>query len=448
MRISLELPLAKDLGNQFNSYIRSSLGLQNQPIDHATIKALETKFHDLSSYEQPEFFTKHFWAIVGEQASTVQGKLSRFYPTLDPELNNGKRPIVPGFKDGVDIIAETIVEGDDLYIHGLNVDKGGLASNTTEAFLKLGLHPEYITLHGEGSITTLHESLLESAGVIPSKKVHSKRDNFLHPCILFGAGKDKKEYWLVQKRTPFNRDIIEQFTASIMETSRANSDEVLVLSALPPTGAGDDYFGKLSSSCRDNVIFFNPKEYDYIRDVSVHLFDSGVDLIKPNVVEFVEFLRYSGIIEDTNSAQKIKINELKEQVRKGNIDEVIDLGKELMKKYKYGIRMILVSFSEHGSIIMNSKWAVYVSAPKIGDQGCSSGAGDSGLANLIVTAKKEKINLRDDLNDAQLQLLGKGFNFAASKAADLPGNQLPTAEQISDLMRSQVLKVVPKKLVF
>ena len=135
----------------------------------------------------------------------------------------------------------------------------------------------------------------------------------------------------------------------------------------------------------------------------------------------------------------IKLQELKIKVAKGNYAEILDLSKELIKRTNYNLRMLLVSFGEHGSIIITRKHAVHVSAPKI-ELGCSSGAGDSGLANVIVVSKRDRINLKKDLLSPELEMLATAFNYAASATAMLPGNEIAGSEQVEALQKARSVR--------
>lgn len=191
-----------------------------------------------------------------------------------------------------------------------------------------------------------------------------------------------------------------------------------------------------------NPVIFNPKQYDHIKEIATDLFENGrVDVLKPNVIEFAQFLKYAKILYGDERA---KAKELKEEVKENKFIQSIEMAKALMHKYQYRLRSMFITFSEHGLLAVTPKHATFIPAPKIRLE-CSSGAGDSGIASLIVEAREKGFALRDNLSLDSLEQLGLAFVIEASATAILPGNTIASREQGISLQANHQIRPIPIK---
>lgn len=428
MRIGLETAMARSLGQRVEQLIRSEWKLgNNSSINHDVIQEMEDRFHTLTAEEQDAGLSQPTWQLVSSFIPNVVNSLSE----LPPVSKSGKAPVVIGVREAIDVIVEMNSDNKGLYVPAVNIDTGGMASNIAQAVRLQDQYSDFIAMHGTGPIADLHQTLIEAGG-IEVRLLKSSKDSYIHPCYLFGEGSSKKEYWMAPFRTPFERDYLDRFTAMVEDACRENSGEPLVLSAIPPPGAGDDYFSRLVDIGEkyNNSTFYNPKQYDDMKNTMISFFNQGkLSFIKPNIAEFVKFLRYSQIIPDTESSEKVILQKLKAQVSHGNLNEILHLAKELICKTNPEM-VLIISFSEFGAVAVNSKWAVYIKSPEIKELGCSSGAGDSGLANVLITAKRKNIDLNSTLDQYNLTDLNEGFIDASSGTTRLQGNQIASQSQI------------------
>ena len=436
MRITFNNTIARALGEAKEGFIRHFLNLKSaKTIDRQTLQAVENRFHQISAQEQIEHFAIPVWHIFELHIPT------RFEQANTP-LEKVRGPIVPGFKEAPDLIYESNTDTNGFNINALGYYKGGLASNTVHALRLQDTYANFIPLLGDGPKATIHKAAIEAGGIYITKEVISNGvDAYIHFCSLFGEGDTKQENWMAQSRIPFSKETINTFTAAIEEALIENNGEIFVLSAIPPAGAGDDYFARLTELAKkfNSPTVFNSKQYDPLRASVEKLFNQGdIKLIKPNLVEFVQFLRLKGLLyEDSNTCEAEIYQKLKSQIKKGQFKETFELARLLINTVNPDM-IILLSLSEHGAMAISKDHAVVFGAPKI-KLGCSSGAGDSGLASVIKTTKDRKYDLWNTLKEDELANLLQSFIYAASATASLPGNNIANRNEIDTLRTSQKL---------
>ncbi len=435
MRITFNNPIARDLGMAYEEFTRHFLHLNPQEeISRETLQAVEDRFQSMTAQEHIEHFAQPVWHIFEKHLST------NFERRVAP-LPKAKGPVIAGVKEALDLIYESSCGKDGFKIDALGLYKGGLATNTVHALRLLEMYSNFVTLSGDGQKAKIHRALIESSGIDLTNEVISNGvDAYTHFCSLFSEGKQKQENWMAQYRVPFSRETIDAFTNAIEQALKENQGEILVLSALAPAGSGDDYFAHLTSLGKrySSPTAFNSKQYDGLSSVE-RLFNQGeLRLIKPNLVEFVQFLRFTGILyEDSNTAESELYQRLKKQISKGKFNETFHLAKLLIDCVNPDM-VIFLSFSEHGAMAVNKDHAVIFGAPKI-KLGCSSGAGDSGLAGIIKTVKDNGYNLWNTLKEDELANLLQAFIYSASATASLEGNNIAGMEEISALRSSEPL---------
>lgn len=436
MRITFQQPTARALGQQVEEFTRHFLKLSTtQDIDGAALQEVENRFHTLDAKGQIKEFAIPLWKIF-----------SRFMPDrFDIEnslLPQAKGPVLAGVKEAPDLIYESGISDEGFSINALGYYKGGLASNTAHALRLQDVYAHFVPLLGEGEKANLHRRAIAASGIDLRREVRSKGvDAYTHFCSLHGSGNTKQENWMAQYRIPFTRKTIENFTAAIESALKENQGEVLVLSAMPPAGSGDDYFSRLTTLAKEYncPTAFNSKQYDPMRPSVEKLFKQGdVKLIKPNLVEFVKFLRYQRLLhEDSDTAESEIYHRLKTQISKKNFKETFETARALINNINPEM-IILLSFSEHGAMAINKDHAVVFGAPKI-ELGCSSGAGDSGLAGTLKTIKDQNINLWNTLKENELAALLESFIWSASATASLEGNNIAGTAEIERLKSGQRL---------
>lgn len=436
MRITFPQPTARALGEQLEGFTRDFLSLdRHQEIDGTALQATEKRFHSLDAQEQIEQFAVPLWKIFS-------GFMPNNFSVENNPLLKTKGPILAGVKEAPDLIYESGISNEGFSINALGYYKGGLASNTAHALRLQDVHANFVPLLGDGEKADLHRSAITASGVDLSREVRSTGvDAYTHFCSLHGSGNSKQENWMAQYRLPFSQDTIEKFTAAIEASLKENQGEVLVLSAIPPAGSGDDYFSRLTGLAKkyNCPTAFNSKQYDPMRPSVENLFNHGeVKLIKPNLVEFVKFLRFQGFLhEDSDSAESQIYQRLKKQISEGKFKEIFEAARELINYINPGM-IILLSFSEHGAMAINKDHAVVLGAPKI-ELGCSSGAGDSGLAGALKTIKDKNLNLWNTLKEDELAAILESFIWSASATASLEGNNIAGTSEIERLKSSQRL---------
>ncbi len=429
MRVNFETHQSAHFSQKLSEVLRKVLLLPTQ--EKVSLEDLEEIFHKFPPPLQTSRFSNPLWNII-----------SPHLPQL-PELktNGVEAPsiaIIPDFKGGVDVIMQINLDEDTLKVEAIDFEKGGLAANTTESLIKMGYSARFFSIHGKGDIADFHEGLLRGAGINPVRLIDSGRDAYIHPCLLRSS--DRQEFWLVQNREAFPRHVIEESTDILKSELGKDSSEALILSATPPSGASSDYFANISRIARANnkPVIFNPKQYDYTKDISLYLFIKGkLDILKPNVIEFVQFLKYTNIYPGD---EKDKARELKREMKSKDYEQTIALARQLMKEYNYSVRMMFITFSEEGLIIVTPTNAVHISVPKIKLE-CSSGAGDSGIAGILAEAHEQKIDLRNDLHPNDLIELGQAFNYAATATASLPGNNIASKDEINKLRSREKVEI-------
>jgi fructose-1-phosphate kinase PfkB-like protein len=430
MRVVFSPSVARDLGSAKEEFIRHFLGLRpNEDIDRGTLQAVEDRFHHLTAQEQIHQFAIPVWQIF-----------QRFIPSdfnnpLKP-LQKTKGPILAGVKEAPDLIYESDMGESGFAINALGYYKGGLASNTAHALRLLDTYAHFVPLLGDGPKADIHRAAIRASGIDITREVTSNGvDAYTHFCSLHGNGDSKQENWMAQYRIPFSKETIEAFTAAIEATLIENQGEVLVLSAIPPAGSPGDYFAELTELGKkyNSPTAFNSKQYDPMRTSVERLFDHGeIRIIKPNLVEFVEFLRYRGLLyEDSDTCESELYHRLKKQISNRQFHETFELARLLIENVNPEM-VVFLSFSEYGAMVVNKNHAVVFGAPKI-KLGCSSGAGDSGLANVIKTARDKDYNFWNMLKEDELADLLQGFIYAASATASLPGNNIAGKKEIEDL---------------
>ncbi len=433
MRITFNSTAAKTLGEAKEEFLRRFLNLNaSETIDRKNLQAVEDRFRQMSPQEQIEHFAVPVWQIFEPHIPT------KFDQTHTP-LEKVRGPIVAGVKEAPDLIYESSTGENGFNINALGYYKGGLASNVAHALRLQDTYAHFIPLLGDGPKAKIHRAAIEASGIHITKEIVSSGvDAYMHFCSLFGEGNSKQENWMAQSRIPFSRKVINAFTVAIGESLIENSGEILVLSAMPPAGASDDYFATLTELAKkfNSPTAFNSKQYDPFRASVEKLFNQGdIKLIKPNLVEFVQFLRLKGLLyEDSDTCEAEIYQRLKSQIKKGQFKETFELARLLIDSVNPDM-VILLSFSEHGAMAINKDHAVVFGAPKI-KLGCSSGAGDSGLASVIKTVKDQKYDLWNTLKEDELADLLQSFIYAASATASLPGSNIGSKNDI-DLLRSE-----------
>ncbi len=423
MRVTFTPEQSKYYGSKLSTVIRGISGPVNEAV---SLETFEKVFHGLSKPNQTNLFSTPLWSNI------VKPNLLPF-STEAKSIKLAQTPlaIIPDFKAGVDVMILLNSKGTDIEIETIDLQKGGLAANTAEALIQLGYDSRFFSIHGKGEIADFHESLLRDAGINPVKLIDSGRDAYIHPCTVESSDR-KQEFWFVQDREIFPQSAIDEATELLKVELEKGSNEVLVLSAIPPTGSGVDYFTKMSllAHSNGNPVIFNPKQYDHIEEIATNLFENGrVDVLKPNVVEFTQFLQYARILYGDERA---KAEELKKEAKELRFGQAIPMARKLIHKYSPRLRAIFMTFSENGLLAVTPKHAVFIPAPKV-KLVCSSGAGDSGIGGIIVEAKEENIDLRTNLHPVDLGKLGKAFNYTASATASLPGNTIADRDQIRAL---------------
>ncbi len=435
MRVTFNNPVARDLGTSYEEFVRHFLHLNPQEgISGETLQAVEDRFHLMTAQEHIEHFANPVWQIFGEH-------ISADCETKVAPLPKTRGPVIAGVKEALDLIYESNIGQDGFEINAIGLYKGGLATNAAHALRLLNTYANFVPLLGEGPKAKIHRALIESSGIDLTNEVISNGiDAYTHFCSLLTKGQEKQENWMAQYRVAFSRETIDTFTSAIEQALKENQGEVLVLSSLPPVGSGDDYFAQLTSLGKryNSPTAFNSKQYDSIKS-SQYLFEQGeVRLIKPNLVEFVQFLRFTNILyEDSDTAESEIYQRLKKQISRGNFKETFDLARLLIEQVNPNM-VIFLSFSEHGAMAINKDHAVIFGAPKI-KLGCSSGAGDSGLASIIKTVKDNSYNLWDTLKEDELANLLQAFIYAASATASLEGNNIAGIDEINKLRSSEQL---------
>ncbi|MBI3591198.1 MAG: hypothetical protein HY094_07490 [Candidatus Melainabacteria bacterium] len=457
MRITFNDAQSRDLGRELRANIKKFNCIDGEiSIDHNVIQQLEKRFEGLSPKDQAIHFADVKWKMFGVHASQVQANVSK----LAPITNFDKAPVLLGTKEGVDFIIEIHSNKHELFVQALNIDKGGVSSNIAEALRLLDLPSNLISIHGNGPIALLQENLLMSAGIDTSKLFRvNARDSYIHPCYLFSYENsetkkiEKEEYWIVQTRQPFDKETIDRLTEKIKEACKLNPKEALVLPSMQPAGASEGYFAKVVDIATEseNPVLLNPKQYDDARGMFKQLFTHGkINFLKPNINEFVKFLRYvePGIIYDSDENERQKEKELTERIGKQDFKEVIDFASQLIHQSNPDLNLI-ISFGKYGAIAISRKGMVYINAPSIesiSSNGCSSGAGDSGLASVVAKIREANIDLRSALNEADLEKINEAFIYAASATASLPGNQIADKKRIGDLRNAFKLNPIVQKL--
>lgn len=436
MRITFNNPIARDLGIAYEEFARHFLHLSpEEEISQETLQAVEDRFHSMTAQEHIEHFAQPVWHMFEQHLFSAD-----FERRVTP-LPKAKGPVIAGVKEAPDLIYESSIGQNGFEINALGFYKGGLATNTVHALRLLNTYANFVPLLGDGPKAKIHRELMESSGIDLTREVVSNGvDAYIHFCSLFSEGKQKQENWMAQYRVPFSRETIDAFTYAIEQALKENQGEILVLSALAPAGSGDDYFAELTSLGKQysSPTAFNSKQYDALPSVK-RLFEQGeLRLIKPNLVEFVQFLRFTGILyEDSSTAESEIYQRLKKQISKGNFKETFDLARLLIEQINPDM-VIFLSFSEHGAMAVNKDHAVIFGAPRI-KLGCSSGAGDSGLAGIIKTVKDSGYNLWNTLKEDELANLLQAFIYSASATASLEGNNIAGMEEIVALRNSELL---------
>ncbi len=429
MRVTFHPPQSKYFGNKLSTVIKGISSLQN----NISLRAFEKVFHGLSKSDQTNLFAEPLWKNV------VQPNLPPFSTEqATPKSGHDPIAIIPDFKAGVDVIILLNSKGEELEIEAIDLQKGGLAANTAEALIKLGYDSRFISLHGRGDIADFHELLLRDSGINPIELIDSGRDAYIHPCTVESSDR-REEFWFVQDREIFPQPIIERVTEKLKAELQRGSNETLILSAIPPSGSSADYFAQISLIAHSNgkPVIFNPKQYDHIEEVATKLFKYGrVDILKPNVIEFTQFLQHARILYGDERA---KAEELKEEIKKAKFGQIISMAKKLIHKYTPRLRAIFITFGENGLLAVTLRNAVFIPAPKIKLE-CSSGAGDSGIAAIIVRAKENGIDLREPLSKSSLEELGSAFVIEASATAGLQGNSIADKGMFNALRHAQSIK--------
>ena len=430
MRATFIPTQSRQYGSNLSTIIR---GISPQQTSNLSLEAFETVFHGLSKSEQTSLFAEPLWKNV------VQPNL----PPLSTKQTNSKLAqtslaIIPDYKAGVDVIILLNSKGEELEIEAIDLQKGGLAANTAEALIKLGYDSRFISLHGRGDVADFHEFLIRDSGIHPIELTDTGRDAYIHPCTIESSDR-KQEFWFVQDREIFPQSAIGRITEILKAELQRSSNETLVLSAIPPAGSNADYFAQMSLIAHANgkPVIFNPKQYDHIEEVATKLFKSGrVDILKPNVIEFTQFLQHAKILYGDERA---KAEELKKEVKEAQFGQTIAMAKRLMHQYNPCLKAIFITFGENGLLAVTLRNAVFIPAPKIKLE-CSSGAGDSGIAAIIAQAKESGIDLRGTLHSSSLEELGLAFVIEASATAELPGNSIADKGRFNALRYAQSIQ--------
>lgn len=448
MRIQLSPEQALGTGKKLAEVNRRFLqqGIDDS-LTHERAEQILRTFHFTSPQGQLEEFSGPVWEIFSEYASVVAANLTKLAPL--EKKSSSKYPIVPGFKEAIDLVLEIVNGKDGITIPAINIDKGGLASNSVEALRMQGIPTVFPALLGNVAkpITKLHTELMQASGIDTSNAVHTTNPAYLHTDYYLESDSRKDEYWMAQHRIPFIQSELDEFLNAIRTACKQNSGQALVLSALPPAGSGEHYFTDIAQIGHENgnPVLFNPKQFDYL-DPKMGSFlgqlflQKKLNVIKPNLVEFVQFLKYSFII--TPHEEENLLKELRKDVEEDRFDRLVKLSKKLLNCLDPDNGILIVSIGSKGAFVINKKYAIHSTAPTIGNSGCPSGAGDTGLASIIGETRKQKreINLLEPLDDGKLIRLLTEFIYGASATASLPGNKIATPEVI-DSFRSQDLTI-------
>ena len=447
MRIQLNTQESTDFGRQLAKANRAFLkGDNDDTLSHNRAQEILKTFHVLSPQDQLTEFSAPVWSLFERFTPVVQANLSKL-PPLEKKAGE-KYPIVPGFKEAIDLVVEIQNGKDGITIPAFSIDKGGLASNSVEALRMQGIPTHFPALLGNSAkpITHLHTALMQASGIDTSGAIHTTHPAYLHTDYYLESEGRKDEYWMAQHRIPFLPQELDEFFQAIKTACEQNSQEALVLSALPPAGSGEFFFTDIITEARKNgnPVLFNPKQYDYL-DKAMGSFlgqiflQKKLNIIKPNLVEFVQFLKYSYII--TKDEEENLLRSLQKNVAENNFENLVELGKKLLTHLDPENGILMVSIGAKGAIVINKKHAIRSTAPIIGEGGCPSGAGDTGLACMIAETKIErsKIDLNRVADESELVRLQSSFIYGASATASLPGNKIATPDDIRSLKNQRLV---------
>ncbi len=449
MRIQLSQSKAQELGRKIRDFgVSYTQPNQEKVFSHNLAQEVEKTFHHQTSQDQRTEFVEPLWKIIGGYSDNAVVNL-KSVSTLE-RVSGETYPIVPAFKDSPDVILKIISKNGKTTIPEINFDKGGLAHNTTEALKLLGILAYTPSLLGNISdpISLLHKHLLDVSGIDTSLSVRTVAGTYLHTCFYVEDNGEPKEFWMAQVREPFEKTEISELTDLIKKCCETNPGEPLVLAAIPPVGTDNRYWTQQLieeiAEPNNNPVLFNPKQYDYLDNTKtsflIDLFlQKKLNLIKPNLEEFVQFLKFAYVIKGSEEDEVRQ--RLYKDVEKGKFKNLTELGKKLVSKLDPDSGVLVISLGKHGAVIINKKYALYSKAPEIGKGGCPSGAGDSGIASIIAEARdliKGKINFKSKLNDADLNRLLLAFIYAASATASLPGNKIAGPHEINALKQQEL----------
>ncbi|MDA0772960.1 MAG: PfkB family carbohydrate kinase [Cyanobacteria bacterium] len=435
MKYELTEAVSKEFGKAISDLLNKFH--QGGEVDQQFLGETQGKFYSLEANDnghelQNELFSQELWQVIKAQ---MPADLNQEHKNAPATLHKGS--IIIETKGGLDIIIDASTKDGHFHIDSYNIDKGGLGPNTAEALYYRKQEFNLVALYGQGPIASIQEKLLEATGVKAHIVRHSRDTNF-HPCFNF---KDKEGmehlFWIVAQVYPMQDKVLEQFTNKIDEISKANPGEFMVLTNTPPRGSKPNYFAQLSCIAKKNgnMVIYNPCEFvdTYLADR--YLFKEGhADIIKPNLHEFFQFLVSVDLLDAGEMIQKRE--QVKEELELNDFSTLSKLITEFMQETSTEIA--IVSLDKHGALVASINDQLHIPAPVIQVE-CSSGAGDSGLAGLIHTAKEINLDL-NNVSQEDLIKIATEFVYSASATASKKGNQLARLDEIAKLKELSIVE--------
>lgn len=428
----------KYFGSQLHSLLRGlNLGTD--------ISQIQWGFYKLRANDQERKFVGPAWGIAKNIIPQARRSIS---PIAILDKSPKGSPIIVAPKDGIDTTFSVHHTNNEFSVSDISIEQGGLGTNITTALRLHNRHSNLITLTGTGERGDFHRHLLEvGRGLDISQSIQTLADSSAHACLKV-TGDQAGEYWFAPdaQRGSYNPNELDEFIENIKLSLIANNGQPLVLTSVPSRAYGDHLFSDLTRLGHQfsSPVILNMKEFDPNGGYLNHLFnmsENSIDYIKPNLREFVQIVRYSGLglVQNSDEAERLLASNLQAQAERGNLSQIKDLAKKVLEKLPN--TTLFISLGGAGALAINKKYSIAYTAPKI-ELGCTTGAGDSGLAALIIEAENKNIDLKYSLNDSELSDLLLAFIYESAATVSLPGSEIAGPDLYNKLRLEQALSSI------
>lgn len=355
--------------------------------------------------------------------------LSNLKPGTQAARIKPTKAIILASNFGLDVTVSVDNAGN---VTSIMAEAGGTPFNIATGLINRDSEPMVFAPRESGEMADVLNKLLELNGIKTNKFVSVQRGSHLHLCIR----SEEEQFWLCPWRGNLSESEIDKINQSMFAQFESIRGGILSASIAPHAGAKKGFHRNIVDNATpyDIEAIYDTKAPDIKTnpDITVDSLNAGFSMIRPNLKEFVLILSAVGIIDKGRVDDVVK--RLKKQIASGNLDELAQLNRELMKKDGLNFGNLLITCSEYGLCLANreTKELVFIKNPQGIIARNETGCGDSVTAAVIDTALKNKISLRNHTRDQSVLIANEGI-LAGCATVEKDGSGIGTIDEIRTL---------------